>query len=456
MTNQLSLSDRSLSTPTTVVLGNCECELVSIDCLDAIKCLPQGDEAMRTITRGITTRKVMKDIVTFSGKDTADAYIALGKGIQYASIRAWQSLKKKSVLPVGYTDYSVGFVNETWYPHCMENQLLGKNCFFRNLNDDEDLDPLEEEALRVVPETEESAGAIRDDIKAYLSKSDPDDATLPGLGHLMVFSHVARLRFNRQPTLRQVFDAHLTTVASQNRTTTDNVLRVSVHMRRADSCDHKTKGFQKEASLLESIPQTSGVRMCYATSVYMKALQRVQKMSQRPLEVYLSTDYGGEVMAEIKKDFNDLYQSITWKYLKYDRDIFQYGVMIDDIHRNKKLEILGETGFADLWLLSHGEVFVGHLGSRFGKVGWSLATARYNHFIPFFTVDGHSFCCAIDENCGFMKDYMDSMEVCISYQQELMKMAPNKDYWTAGSKVRMMAVERDRAKKNETQKASGS
>lgn len=323
---------------------------------------------------------------------------------------------------------------------------MGKDCFFRKLSDNEDFDPLEEEALRVAPETEESAAAIRLDLQTYLNRSHPDDATLPALGHLLMFSHVARLRFNRQPTLRRIFEEHITTVHTFQNHTNANILRVSVHMRRADSCDHKRRGYQSKASSLSSRPQVSGVRRCYATSVYMNALRRVQRMSQRPMEVYLSTDYGGEVMAEIKKHFNDLYRSVTWKYLKYDRSIFRYGVMIDDIQQHQKLENLGETAFVDLWLLSHGQVFVGHLGSRFGKMGWSLATARHNHFIPFFAVDGHSFCCAIDENCGLLKEYMDSMEVCISYQQELMKVPANKDYWKVGSKVRMIAVQQDRDK----------
>ena len=36
------------------------------------------------------------------------------------------------------------------------------------------------------------------------------------------------------------------------------------------------------------------------------------------------------------------------------------------------------------------KALVGHLGSRFGKVSWLLATARRNDFVPFFSVDGHS------------------------------------------------------------------
>ena len=54
-----------------------------------------------------------------------------------------------------------------------------------------------------------------------------------------------------------------------------------------------------------------------------------------------------------------------------------------DSYKNENIHILGETAVSDLWLLSHSHAFVGHLGSRFGKAAWLLATARHNTFIPF-------------------------------------------------------------------------
>ena len=68
---------------------------------------------------------------------------------------------------------------------------------------------------------------------------------------------------------------------------------------------------------------------------------------------------------------------------------------------------------------SHGQVFIGHLGSRFGKVGWLLATARFHTFIPFFSVDGHSFCCDVDEHCARMKPYVSDMENCMTFSYDV-------------------------------------
>ena len=79
-----------------------------------------------------------------------------------------------------------------------------------------------------------------------------------------------------------------------------------------------------------------------------------------------------------------------WNYLNYSRSHFQYEAESIEAVENKNQHILGETAVADLWLLSHGHAFIGHLGSRFGKAAWLLATSRHNTFVPFFTVDGHS------------------------------------------------------------------
>ena len=440
---QLSEEPESLETPTVVTMGDCRCELLSVDCLDSIRCLPQQDDAKRTVAQGVATRKVIKAITSFEGTDGADSHYPLGKGIQYATIRAWKRMKKNGSLPRSYSNSKMFYINETHYDYCTENKLLGKNCFFKELPADEDLDTMEEEAVSAFGNKQDT-DAIEQDVKEYVRKAEDDGNSLPGLGHLLMFSHINRMRFNRQPPVRDFYSRHVDTTPSKNSRDETTVLRVSVHMRRADSCGHKMSGYETEPSTLDSTAQPSSLRMCYDTGVYMKQIQRIQRESARPLEVYLSTDHHESVFGDIEKDFPDLYQNVTWKFLNYNRDIYNYGGMIDNLAVNKKGDALGEAGVADLWLLSFGEVFVGHLGSRFGKVGWSLATARYNHFIPFFTVDGHSFCCAIDENCALMKDYMDSMEVCISYQQELMGVRANKDYWTVGSTVRVDKVKQDR------------
>ena len=103
--------------------------------------------------------------------------------------------------------------------------------------------------------------------------------------------------------------------------------------------------------------------------------------------------------------------SMNWHFLDFSRDTFEYKGQIDDV-KHRKYGSLGETAIVDLWLLSHGQVFVGHMGSRLCKVAWLLATARHNTFVPFRTVDGHSFCANI-------KPYIDSMENCMTLVDEL-------------------------------------
>ena len=63
--------------------------------------------------------------------------------------------------------------------------------------------------------------------------------------------------------------------------------------------------FESQASPLDSIPQHSNYRMCYATSVYISALRRIKEMSNgsRNIHVYLSSDYAGSILDDIKRQF---------------------------------------------------------------------------------------------------------------------------------------------------------
>jgi hypothetical protein len=93
--------------------------------------------------------------------------------------------------------------------------------------------------------------------------------------------------------------------------------------------------------------------------------------------------------------------------------------------------------------LSFGQVFIGHLGSRFGKLGWLQATARYNSFIPFYTVDGHSVCCDIDEACGLNAKFIVSMENCLATFWPETRYSENLDqeeYFVSGAYFRREAA----------------
>jgi hypothetical protein len=254
--------------------------------------------------------------------------------------------------------------------------------------------------------------------------------------------------------VRAIYQKHLKTIDNRNSKSIDSIFIVSMHVRRGDSCRHETTGYEMSASPLESPAQTSSNRLCYDTSVYMDALRQVIELTpDRHVVVYLATDHSGSLMDEIRNRFPELYQSVSWKYLEYSRDIFDYssgknneGDFIES-KENKNKAILGETAVADIWHLSHGQVFIGNLGSRFGKMGWWQATARYNSFIPFFTVDGHSVCCDIDEACGKMAKYVVSIENCLAVfwpETRYRESQVTEVYFESGAYFRKEAAEDER------------
>lgn len=289
---------------------------------------------------------------------------------------------------------------------------------------------------------------ILSDMFDFYNRSKTLDPNLPALGYLLLFSHIARISFHRNPPVLGFYQNHSKSI--MNVPKQPNQISVSIHMRRADSCGHQRSGYETTSSALDSIAQVSGKRMCYATSVYLEALRRIQKESGRPVDVYLATDDAGFVIDEIQKDFDDLYKSMNWHYLDYSRDTFRYkGFVEGDEIESAQHAMIGESAVADLWHLSHGEVFIGHMGSRFCKMGWALATGRRNTFVPFFTVDGHSFCCEIDENCASMKPYITGMDSCMAWASELSPVQGNTDYWEVGSMKRKIEAEMQQNKSDD-------
>ena len=115
--------------------------------------------------------------------------------------------------------------------------------------------------------------------------------------------------------------------------------------------------------------------------------------------------------------------------MKYD------GTIESDANHN--MAFMTEAAVQDLWHMSHSEAFVGHLGSRFGKVGYFLAVSRQNGALPYVTVDGHNLCCEIDEQCARGTAVMKNMVDCLTFAHENAGVPSNEDYWTAGSTVRL-------------------
>lgn len=60
--------------------GECRCELLTLDCLDAIACIPATRESLdRSIANGLLTRSMMKVITTFEDKRWAWSTQPIGK-----------------------------------------------------------------------------------------------------------------------------------------------------------------------------------------------------------------------------------------------------------------------------------------------------------------------------------------------------------------------------------------
>mmetsp|Transcript_16257 Transcript_16257/g.26454 ORF Transcript_16257/g.26454 Transcript_16257/m.26454 type:complete len:562 (+) Transcript_16257:85-1770(+) len=435
----------------------CICDILAVDCLDSIACIPTANEVRHAqVFLGMEMRRAIKKSVQFEGPAFVWHHHPIGKGLQYMTMDAWNSWRDANQLPEFYPkDERSIFINETWYPDCRD-RYNGTSCFFRDLARSEDLTGavLEQNAkewfhasyairnfVRVNTEGTFTV-AIRNRIQTILRNfvhkqrrklkkrsarlrrhlqhhREILNSPMSPLGHLVLYAHFTRILFNRRPFLDEIYRQHLASIVPSKATNVDaseqdstpevgdrkvqlDPFTVSLHMRRGDSCstdeDHNLIPYEKESSPLDSPAQVSGVRKCYETKVYLDAVERIRKLlpANQPLHVYLSTDDADNVMDEIQTQHSQFYNNVVdeWHFLNYSRSNFQYNFEdFIESPENEKRFILGETAVADLWLLSHGQAFVGHLGSRFGKVGWLLATSRHNAFIPYFTVDGHSEYC---------------------------------------------------------------
>jgi hypothetical protein len=431
----------------------CRCDIISVDCLDSISCIPHNNpnHLNALVWIGLETRMAIKETsIVDGGEAYSDLYLPIGKQLQYAAIDTWKAWRSDNVLPEYYHRRSRSiFVNPRWYPDCQKNRTSvnrgstysimyykGTSCFYQGITGEEDSAGtiMEHNAIRwfehnnnnlTLSSSEEVSPTklqIRKILKAFLHDHQSNDSRiLSPLGNLLMFGHITRIMFNRRPFLEEIYQAHLTSIAVPSssteydtkkagkiKTTTDvsedttknndvDPFIVGLHMRRGDSCNEDSPQlYQKEPSPLDSPAQFGSNRMCYQTDVYLEAIRRIRQLvpNTRPLHVYVATDDAGDVMEEIlhHKTFNKGVEVEVdqWNYLNYSRSHFQYEAESIEADENENKHILGETAVADLWLLSHGHAFIGHLGSRFGKAAWLLATSRHNTFVPFFTVDGHS------------------------------------------------------------------
>lgn len=499
----------------------CRCDLISIDCLDSISCIPHHSPQNRhaLVWIGLETRRAIKATSVFDGNSYSRNTLPLGKQLQYTTIDTWTHWRKHNILPKTYARRKTSiFVNESWYPDCLKKigttftsipYYNGVSCLYQGAADPEDSTGtiLEDDAIRwfnnssmSTTQRRKTKRNVRKQLEAFLQEHQPhlkepertetfqdsssNDVTadasknLSPLGNLMLFAHITRMMFNRRPFLDAIYQEKVTSlpglssvrgkaskksskIQNDGGNDSDNVIGpgdpfiVALHMRRGDSCGEEHP-YQQKASPLDSPAQMGSDRMCYQTSVYMDGIRRIRQLvpKTRPLHVYFATDDVGDVIDEIlNKKHNNSRNSNSgsngfvdveverWHFLNYSRHHFDYLNFDNDItsieveENFMKQPMLGETAVADLWLLSHGHAFVGHLGSRFGKMAWLLATSRHNAFIPFFTVDGHSFCCEIDEPCDKMRPYI-TVDNCLTFGHEYTRFDHKGGYWNEGSLAR--------------------
>jgi hypothetical protein len=341
-------------------------------------------------------------------------------GAQYVTISVWKQWLTNNSIPTKLISKPDMFVNESQYPICVEFGLHGRDCFLNEFSTDDNTENNKYE-LQVKKDFSQYYELDRMAAINSITKLQANPLNVSTLVYLIAFSQISRITFDLRPHMLDIYDKYLETIEKETMHSANDVFRVSMHLRRGDSCRHETTGYEMKASPLHSPAQAGSYRRCYDTKVYMDALQNVLDLQpKRNVIVYLATDHVGEIMDEIKSRFPQLYQSVTWKYLKYPRQYFNYnngsfdGRNYIESPENVYAANLGETAATDIWHLSHGQVYIGHLGSRFGKLAWWQSTARYHSFVPYFSVDGHSVCCDIDEACGLVAKYIVSMENCLS------------------------------------------
>jgi hypothetical protein len=419
------------------------------------------------IAGGVAVRSDLKANAQFTTRRQQLFRFPIGKSLQTSTISLWKDWARSNRLPKKYTNYMVygAYPDSNNYPYCQENHLSGARCVWNDFDAREDLGDLERDALAASKPSPDTVSAFRhfhelaSSRASFLEGAASDRA--PDY-FLRSFAHVLRISFNRQQSMQDLYDKLVTTVRPSGQVDAGS-LRVALHIRRSDSCRGGTDDI---ASPIDAPPMMTNNRKCYTASVYANALRRIYDKYKLPLEVYLSTDsnlqlidelrgsnssllelgtaatlksvldlhqtVASSVMQEVQSAHPLLHESTSWRILNYSRGLFEIKGNVYDFVDMKKKQFLVESAVQDLWHLSHGEIFVGHLSSRYGKVAYLLAVARQDSAVPYVSPDGHNLCCETDEVCSVAKTKMSHMGDCLLYAHELKNRPCGSDYWTKG------------------------
>eukprot|EP00548_Thalassiothrix_antarctica_P016932 CAMPEP_0194193268 /NCGR_PEP_ID=MMETSP0154-20130528/73963_1 /TAXON_ID=1049557 /ORGANISM="Thalassiothrix antarctica, Strain L6-D1" /LENGTH=399 /DNA_ID=CAMNT_0038917367 /DNA_START=181 /DNA_END=1377 /DNA_ORIENTATION=- len=303
---------------TMISIDDCRCELVSIDCLETIKCCYKNNKTsyqlqQQQIYSGIVRRQAIKAMAEYEKEpfEILASWMPIGKSFQFLSQALFREWMKRSKLYQTLPNLADNTVNATSYKFCKEKKLQGKMCAINDFSEIEEFGIIEEEAMRLHNGVINKELRKEDEEKLWKFWRNRFDTT--PYEYLLIFAHMTRIAFNIRSHIIDSYQAQIKTIAPSQGKSKEETLRVAMHIRRGDSCDHALSGYQKKASPLNSRAQVSGHRYCYETAVYMNALERVHSLSDnRHLEVYVSTDHLLDLMDEIKKDHFEIYRKITW------------------------------------------------------------------------------------------------------------------------------------------------
>ena len=199
----------------------CHCELLSTNCLDSIACLPiTSYQSQLLVAQGLQMRRLMQD-VSITANTHLDVWRGIhpvGKGMQYAAIRAWQLWTANHMLPKAYSAAAdTMFFNSTHYPECRAKRWLGHACFFAPFNETEDstmsssqdgnpTNLLESEALGLLDQVDTTM------LRHHLHTSWQQGSSARPLDQLLTFAHFSRLLFTRRQHVQTFCHERLVTV----------------------------------------------------------------------------------------------------------------------------------------------------------------------------------------------------------------------------------------------------
>jgi len=406
------------------------------------------------VSAGVQARRAMKKKYKSDPKAGGDLRLGeahpLGKVMTYATIVNWRKWAAGVEMEPAYKPFSYRkFIDPQRYPECRDSNLMGSACFWKPFGADEDLGDVEEGALHRKGQQDGTDETDFEQFRLHVAsaivpgtnqQNDEILNSLPADKYLLSFAHIARMQFNMQSSLQNAYNNAKFVVNPGV-----GQLRVGVHIRRSDACSELVRaGYKEEASNIDDGPQMTNVRLCYHTRVYINMLRRIRDLYGMPLAVYLASDDSSSILDEIKSLSPDLFESNSWHHLNFAQDANgslgyhgKNGLTVE-FQDSATSALIGETAALDAWHLSHSEVFVGSLGSRFGKGAYLLAVSRHNIPIPYISVDGHSYCCQNDEHCSRATKALTGMADCTLFAPEVNFQTPNRagKYWEDGVTVR--------------------